>query len=93
MKLLPCITAALIATATFSTMAATMSAKQIDSAQASAMQSIGVVSVSGISGSPSDAIHALKQKATEDGATHYRIIGLDNPGDSSDWRGTAEVYR
>jgi hypothetical protein len=51
------------------------------------------VSVSGISGSPDDAIHALKQKATADGATHYRIIGLDNPGDSSDWRGTAEVYR
>lgn len=89
MKLLPCIAAALIATASFSTMAA----KQVDSAQASNMQSIGVVSVSGISGSPDDAIHALKQKATEDGATYYRIIGLDNPGDSSDWRGTAEVYR
>ncbi|ERK11002.1 putative exported protein [Serratia fonticola AU-P3(3)] len=93
MKLLPCIAAALIATASFSTLAATMGAKQVDSAQASSMQSIGVVSVSGISGSPDDAIHALKQKATEDGATHYRIIGLDNPGDSSVWRGTAEVYR
>lgn len=91
MKLLPCIAAALIATASFSTLAAGV--KQVDNAQASTMQSIGVVSVSGISGSPDDAIHALKQKATEDGATHYRIIGLDNPGDSSDWRGNAEIYR
>lgn len=93
MKLLPCIAAALIATASFSTLAATMSATQVDSAQASSLQSMGVVSVSGVSGSFDDAVHALKQKATEDGATHYRIIGLDNPGDSSDWRGNAEIYR
>lgn len=91
MKLFPGIVAVLIATASFSTLAA--GAKQVDSAQASTLQSVGVVSVSGISGSPDDAIHALKQKATEDGATHYRIIGLDNPGDSSDWRGNAQLYR
>ncbi|KFK97660.1 MULTISPECIES: DUF1471 domain-containing protein [unclassified Serratia (in: enterobacteria)] len=93
MKLLPCLAAALIATASFSTLAANMSAQQVNSNQASTMQSMGVVSVSGISGSPDDAVHALKQKATEDGATHYRIIGLDNPGDSSNWRGNAEIYR
>lgn len=93
MKLLPCIAATLIATASFSTLAAGMSAKQVDSTQASTMQSMGVISVSGISGSPDDAVHALKQKATQDGASHYRIIGLDNPGDSSDWRGNAEIYR
>ncbi|TQI79154.1 uncharacterized protein DUF1471 [Serratia fonticola] len=91
MKLLPYIAAALIATASFSTLAA--GAKMVDSTQASTMQSMGVVSVSGVAGSPDDAIHMLKQKATEDGASHYRIIGLDNPGDSSDWRGTAEIYR
>lgn len=93
MKLLPGIVAAVIATASFSTLAATMPVKQVDSAQATTMQSMGVVSVSGISGSPGDAIHELKQKATQDGATHYRIIGLDNPGDSSDWRASAEIYR
>lgn len=93
MKLLPCIAAVLIATASFSTLAADMSVKQVDNTQASTMQSMGVVSVSGISGSPDDAIQALKQKAMKDGATHYRIIGLDNPGDSSDWRGNAEIYR
>lgn len=91
MKLLPYIAAALIATASFSTLAA--GAKMVDSTQASTMKSMGVVSVSGVAGSPDDAIHMLKQKATEDGASHYRIIGLDNPGDSSDWRGTAEIYR
>ncbi|WP_431223526.1 DUF1471 domain-containing protein [Serratia sp. L9] len=91
MKLLSGIAVALLATASFSTLAA--GAKQVDNTQASTLQSIGVVSVSGVSGSPDDAIHALKQKATEDGATHYRIIGLDNPGDSSDWRGNAEIYR
>ncbi len=25
--------------------------------------------------------------------SHYRIIGLDTPGDSSNWRGNAEIYR
>jgi hypothetical protein len=93
MKLLPCIAAVLISTASFSTLASDMSVKQVDNTQASTLQSIGVVSVSGVNGSPDDAIRALKQKAMEDGATHYRIIGLDNPSDSSYWRGNAEIYR
>ncbi|MDU6388376.1 MAG: DUF1471 domain-containing protein, partial [Pantoea sp.] len=25
--------------------------------------------------------------------SHYRVIGVENPGDSSLWRGTAEIYR
>ena len=39
------------------------------------------------------AFHALKEKAQADGASHLRIIGLDTPGDSSNWRGNAEIYR
>ncbi|CAI0866743.1 YdgH/BhsA/McbA-like domain containing protein [Serratia ficaria] len=94
MKLLPSIAAVLIAAASFSTFAAPLSSvKQVNSEQASNLQSIGVVSISGVSGSPADAIHALKEKAAADGASHYRIIGLDTPGDSSNWRGNAEIYR
>ncbi|VEA63242.1 putative biofilm stress and motility protein A [Serratia plymuthica] len=94
MKLLPGIAAVLIAAASFSSFAAPLSTvKQVDSEQASNLQSIGVVSVSGISGSPGDAVHALKEKAAADGASHYRIISLDTPGDSSNWRGNAEIYR
>ena len=88
MKLLPGIAAVLLAAASFSSFAAPLSSvKQINTEQASGMQSLGVVSVSGVSGSPGDAVHALK------GASSIRIIGLDTPGDSSNWRGNAEIYR
>ncbi|MDW5500456.1 DUF1471 domain-containing protein [Pseudomonas lundensis] len=94
MKLLPGIAAILLAAASFSSFAAPLSSvKQVSTEQASGMQSLGVVSVSGISGSPGDAVHALKEKAQADGAGHLRIIGLDTPGDSSNWRGNAEIYR
>ena len=63
MKLIPSIAAVLIAAASFSTFAAPLSSvKQVNSEQAANLQSLGVVSVSGISGSPHDAIHALKEK-------------------------------
>ncbi|QGH60354.1 DUF1471 domain-containing protein [Serratia proteamaculans] len=94
MKLLPGIAAVLLAAASFSSFAAPLSSvKQVNTEQASGLQSIGVVSVSGVSGSPADAVHALKEKAQADGASHLRIIGLDTPGDSSNWRGNAEIYR
>ncbi|HFI5374575.1 TPA: DUF1471 domain-containing protein, partial [Serratia liquefaciens] len=63
MKLLPGIAAVLLAAASFSSFAAPLSSvKQINTEQASGMQSLGVVSVSGVSGSPGDAVHALKEK-------------------------------
>lgn len=93
MKLLPTIAAVVIATASFSSLAAPLSPKQVDSEQALNLQSIGVVSVSGITGSTDDAIHVLKEKAAQDGASYYRVIGVDTPGDSSNWRGNAEIYR
>lgn len=89
MKLYHYIAAAVMATASFSSLAAT----QVGHDRAANLQSIGVVSVSGIAGSPDDAVSALKSKATEQGASYYRIIGLDNPGDSSSWRGNAVIYR
>ena len=80
---------ALLAAASFSSLAATV----LNAEQAQNMQSIGSVSVSGISGSLDDATRQLSQKAQEQGASHYRIIGVQNPGDSSMWSGTAEIYR
>ncbi len=94
MKLLTGIAAVLLAAASFSSFAAPLSSvKQVSTEQANGLQSLGVVSVSGVSGSPADAVHALKAKAQADGASHLRIIGLDTPGDSSNWRGNAEIYR
>lgn len=81
MKLLPVIAAALIATASF----ATMAAQEVSSEQAIKLQSIGVISLSNVSGSPTDVESALKAKADADGASHYRIIGISNPGDSSNY--------
>lgn len=94
MKLLSSIAAIAIAAASFATSAGPLSSiTQVNREQAAKLQRIGVVSVSNVSGSPQDAIHALEEKAVADGASHYRIIGLDTPGDSSNWRGNAEIYR
>ncbi|MGK3143276.1 DUF1471 domain-containing protein [Pantoea sp. C2G6] len=79
----------LLATASFATFAAV----PVDRSQAQDMQSLGSVSVSSVRGSLDDASRQLSQKAAESGASHYRIIGVDNPGDSSLWSGTAEIYR
>ncbi|HDL8508916.1 TPA: DUF1471 domain-containing protein [Yersinia enterocolitica] len=89
MKLLPVIAAALIATASF----ATMAAQEVSSEQATKLQSIGVISLSNVSGSPTDVESAMKAKADADGASHYRIIGISNPGDSSNYSASAEIYR
>ncbi|WP_437609882.1 YdgH/BhsA/McbA-like domain containing protein [Erwinia sp. V71] len=87
---LPAIVAvAVLAASSFTAMAAT----EVNNEQAQGLQSMGSVSISGARGSIDDAQHHLAQKAEEMGATHYRVVGLDNPGDSSRWSGTAEIYR
>jgi hypothetical protein len=83
------LTAALLATASFSTLAA----EPLSASQAQNLQSAGTVSISGVRGSLDDATRQLSQKAEEQGATSYRVIGVQNPGDSSLWSGTAEIYR
>ncbi|CNF21156.1 MULTISPECIES: YdgH/BhsA/McbA-like domain containing protein [Yersinia] len=88
MKLLPIIAAALIATASF----ATMAAQEVSPEQATKLQSMGVISISNVSGSPMDVESALNEKATADGASHYRVIGMSNPGDSSNYSASAEIY-
>ncbi|RPE02234.1 DUF1471 domain-containing protein [Candidatus Pantoea deserta] len=88
-KLTVILAGALFATASFSTLAAT----PVSQEQAQGLQSIGSVSVSNTRGSLDDATRQLSQKAEEMGASHYRVIGVENPGDSSLWRGTAEIYR
>lgn len=88
-KLNAVLAGALLTTASFATFAAT----PVDNSQAQNLQSIGSVSVSGVRGSLDDASRHLSQKAEEMGASHYRVIGVDNPGDSSLWSGTAEIYR
>ncbi|CNI58926.1 YdgH/BhsA/McbA-like domain containing protein [Yersinia bercovieri] len=88
MKLLPIIAAAFIATASF----ATMAAQEVSPEQATKLQSMGVISISNVSGSPMDVESALNEKATADGASHYRVIGMSNPGDSSNYSASAEIY-
>ncbi|CFR09417.1 YdgH/BhsA/McbA-like domain containing protein [Yersinia frederiksenii] len=88
MKLLPVIVAALIATASFTTIAA----QEVSPEQAIKLQSMGVISLSNVSGSPMDVESALKAKAIAGGASHYRIIGISNPGDSSNYSASAEIY-
>lgn len=89
MKLPTLIAATLFAATSFSALAAT----QVDEAQSQNMQAIGSVSVSGVSGSLDDATRQLSQKAQEMGASHYRVVRTETPGDSSLWSGNAEIYR
>lgn len=89
MKLLPVIIATLITTTSF----ATLAAQEINSEQATKLQSMGVISLSNVSGSPMDVESALNTKASADGASHYRVIGISNSGDSSHYNASAEIYR
>lgn len=89
MKLLPVIVAALITTTSF----ATLAAQEVSSEQATKLQSMGVISLSNVSGSPMDVELALNAKASADGASHYRVIGVSNPGDSSYYSASAEIYQ
>lgn len=80
---------ALMATSSFSALAAS----SVNDESAENLQALGTVSVSSVGGSLDDATRELSQKAKDRGASHYRIIGVDNPGDSSRWSGSAEIYR
>ncbi|NDL61884.1 YdgH/BhsA/McbA-like domain containing protein [Acerihabitans arboris] len=89
MKILPYIFASIVAGISFPSQAT----QEINQAQAAGHQSIGTVSISGLAGSTDDAINALRQKAKQENAPYYRIVGVENSGDSSDWSGDAELYR
>lgn len=65
-------------------------ADSISSDQAQNRQSIGVVSVSQNAGSPLDMRQALNAKATEQGASAYRVVEA-RTGDT--WHATAELYK
>ncbi|CFQ40899.1 YdgH/BhsA/McbA-like domain containing protein [Yersinia bercovieri] len=69
-----------------------MAAQEVSPEQATKLQSMGVISISNVSGSPMDVESALNEKATADGASHYRVIGMSNPGDSSNYSASAEIY-
>ncbi|MEZ0583128.1 YdgH/BhsA/McbA-like domain containing protein [Erwinia sp. STN24] len=88
-KLPTTIAAAILAATSFSTLAAT----QVSTEQSQNLQQMGTVSVTGVTGSLDDATAQLAQKAEEMGASHYRVIRADTPGDSSLWSGNAEIYR
>ncbi|PKH21744.1 protein ydgH Flags: Precursor [Enterobacterales bacterium CwR94] len=81
--------AAFLATTSF----ATFAASPVSSEQAAGLNKLGTVSVSGVHGSFDDAKAQLQEKAQAQGASHYRIIGVNNPGDSSRWMGSAEIYQ
>lgn len=89
MKLLPLFAAALISTASFSSLAA----NEINQAQANNYQSLGVVDVRQDNTADFNLKAAVNEKANQEGATHYRVIGVSTPGDSSLARASVELYR
>lgn len=65
-------------------------AQSVDADQAKGLKSIGVVSVSGVTGSPMDIRQALNDKAGEKGANAYRVIENYQNGN---WHATAVLYK
>jgi len=65
-------------------------AESVNNEQAQNLQSIGVISASGISGSPMDIREALNAKANEKGASAYRVVESYQNGN---WHATAEIYK
>ena len=90
MKIIPYILASAIAGVSFASLA---DSQEINQQQALGHQSIGEVSVSGVSGPLDHADRALEKKAAEEQAPYYRVIGIGNSGDSSKWSGSAQLYR
>ncbi|MFG1174127.1 peroxide/acid stress response protein YhcN [Erwiniaceae bacterium CAU 1747] len=68
----------------------TFAAESVNTTQAQNLQPIGVISVSGITGSPMDIRQALDKKATDKGASAYRVIESYQNGN---WHATAEIYQ
>lgn len=65
-------------------------AESINAEQAKNLQPIGMVSVSGITGSPMDIHQALNDKADQKGASAFRVVENYQNGN---WHATAELYK
>ena len=65
-------------------------AQPINQEQAENLQSVGVISVSGIDGTPSDIRQALSNKADAQGAKAFRVIEVRQEGN---YHATAEIYQ
>ncbi|MBU4684861.1 peroxide/acid stress response protein YhcN [Cedecea davisae] len=69
---------------------ANAAAHQINNEQAQGLQPMGSISVSQVGSAPMDMRQELSQKATEQGASAYRITEARS-GDT--WHATAELYK
>ena len=76
----------LLSVVSFGASAATL----ITNDQANTLQSAGTITVSGVTGAPSDIRHALSDKADKQGAKAYRVIEAYENGN---WHATAEIYK
>ncbi|MDU6411363.1 MAG: peroxide/acid stress response protein YhcN [Yersiniaceae bacterium] len=65
-------------------------AQSIDATQAASLQSMGTISVSGVSAAPSDVRQALSEKADNKGAKAYRVVEAYINGN---YHATAEIYQ
>jgi len=65
-------------------------AQPVTETQTQNLHSVGVISVSGIDGTPSDIRQALSDKADQQGAKAFRVIEARNEGN---YHATAEIYQ
>lgn len=67
-----------------------VAAQPITQEQAKNLQSVGVINVSGIDGTPSDIRQALSNKADAQGAKAFRVIEVRQEGN---YHATAVIYQ
>jgi len=65
-------------------------AQLVSNQQADKLQSMGMISVSGVDGVPSDIRQELSDKADSKGAKAFRVIEAHNDGG---YHATAEIYQ
>lgn len=65
-------------------------AESVNNAQTNSLTDMGTISVSGITGAPSEITQALADKADSKGATAYKIIEMRQ---ENGWHATAKIYK
>ncbi|QCR34936.1 peroxide/acid stress response protein YhcN [Nissabacter sp. SGAir0207] len=65
-------------------------AQSVDANQAAGLQSMGTITVSGVTAAPSDIRQQLSEKADSKGAKAYRVVEAYTNGN---YHATAEIYQ
>lgn len=85
--------AGLVVALTINTASAITEIKNTQQAEKMQLQSLGVIGASVVADTLDEAVAAIKGKAEKQGASYYRVIGVQSYDTSPYWRVSAEIYK